>query len=104
MTSSYGDANYTNLGLPFILSDPYGDYPTFASIHDVWDERIMDLGLSTKSLTTYASETARTDGSVILALCLPVGQNKDGQPVYGDLQHVLIIDGQVKHLQDYRTK
>ena len=104
MTSSYGDENYTNLGLPFILNDPYGDYPDYASIHDIWDEKIMSLGLSTKSLKTYATEKTRTDSNVILALCLPVGADADNKPVYGELQHVLIVDGQVKHLEDYRTK
>ena len=104
MTSSYGDANYDNLALPFILNDPYGDYPTYSSIFDIWDGRMLDLGLSTQSLTTYSSEAAREDGTVILALCLPVGEDSDGKPVYGALQHVLIVDGQVKKLEDYRTK
>ena len=70
----------------------------------IWDEKIMDLGLTTKSLTTYANETAREDDKLILALCLPVGADKDGKPVYGQLQHVLIVNGQVKHLEDYRNK
>ena len=104
MTSTYGDANYDLLCLPFILKDPYDDYPTYNSIFDVWDEKIMDLGLTTKSLTTYANETAREDDKLILALCLPVGADKDGKPVYGQLQHVLIVNGQVKHLEDYRNK
>ena len=104
MTSSYGDANYQLLGLPFILDDPYGDYPTYASIHDIWDDKIMNLGLSTKSLTTYATEPVRSDNSVILALCLPVGADAEGRPAYGPLQHVLIVDGKVKHLDNYRNK
>lgn len=104
MTSSYGDANYQVLGLPFILRDQYDDYPYYSSFYDVWDEKIMSLGLTTNSLTTYASETARTDGTILLALCLPVGADKDGKPVYGPLQHVLIVDNQVKHLEDYREK
>ncbi len=104
MTSSYGDANYDLLGLPYILNDPYEDYPTYSSLFDVWDEKIMNLGLSTKSLTTYATETARNDKTVILALCLPVGADAEGKPVYGELQHLLIVDGQVKKLEDYRTK
>ncbi len=104
MTSSYGDANYDLLGLSYILNDPYEDYPTYASLHDVWDEKIMNLGLSTKSLTTYATEQTRTDKSVILALCLPVGADAEGKPVYGDLKHLLIVDGQIKKLEDYRTK
>ena len=104
MTSSYGDANYQLLGLPFILDDPYNDFPTYASIHDIWDDKIMNLGLSTKSLTTYATEPVRTDNSVILALCLPVGADAEGKPAYGPLQHVLIVDGQVKNLENYRNK
>lgn len=104
MTSSYGDANYDLLGLPYILNDPYDDYPTYSSLFDVWDEKIMSLGLSTKSLTTYATETERTDNTLILALCLPVGADADGKPVYGDLQHLLIVNGQVKKLEDYRSK
>ena len=64
----------------------------------------MDLGLSTKSLTTYATEDARDDNSIILALCLPVGQNEQGKEEYGPLQHLLIVNGQVKKLDDYRTK
>ena len=106
MTSSYGDANYDLLGLPYILNDPYDDYPTYDSLFDLWDEKIMNLGLSTKSLTTYATEDARDDddNSIILALCLPVGQNEQGKEEYGPLQHLLIVDGQVKKLDDYRTK
>jgi len=104
MTSSYGDANYDNLALPFILSDPYGDYPTYSSIFEEWDGKMLDLGLTTQSLTTYSSEKAREDDTVILALCLPVGEDSDGRPVYGDLQHLLIVDGQVKKLEDYRKK
>lgn len=105
MTSSYGDANYDNLALPYIINDPYGDYPTYSSIFDVWDAKMLDLGLTTQSLTTYSTEAAREDGdddTVILALCLPVGEDSDGKPVYGELQHVLIVDGQVKKLEDYR--
>ena len=104
MTSSYGDANYQLLGLPFILKDQYDDYPYYESFHDIWDEKIMSLGLTTNSLTTYASEAAPTDGSILLALCLPVGADSDGRPVYGPLQHLLIVDNQVKHLEDYRSK
>lgn len=104
MTSTYGDANYDLLCLPYILKDTYDDYPTFNSIFDVWDEKIMDLGLTTKSLVTYSTEPARTDDKIILALCLPVGKDKNGKDVYGKLQHVLIVNGQVKHLEDYRTK
>lgn len=104
MTSSYGDANYKTLGLPYILNDPDDDYPTYNSIFDLWDEKIMNLGLSTKSLTTYSTEQAREDDSVILALCLPVGQDAEGKEAYGPLQHLLIVNGQVKHLEDYRTK
>ena len=66
--------------------------------------KIMDLGLTTKSLTTYSSESAREDDKLILALCLPVGEDASGKPVYGPLQHVLIVNGQVKHLEDYRSK
>ena len=65
---------------------------------------MLNLGLTTKSLQTYATEKARTDDTVILALCQPVGAGVDGKPVYGDVQHLLIVDGQVKHLSDYRTK
>jgi len=104
MTSSYGDANYNNLCLPYILSDPYGDYPTYDSIFNVWDERMLDLGLTTQSLTTYSTEEVRSDGTIILALCLPVGEKADGSPAYGKLQHLLIVDGQIKKLEDYRTK
>ena len=104
MTSSYGDANYNLLALPFVVDDPYNDYPTYDSIFDIWDDKIMNLGLSTKSLTTYAREPVRDDGSVILALCLPVGQNADGSTAYGPLQHVLIVNGQVKHLEDFRSR
>ena len=104
MTSTYGDANYDLLCLPYILKDTYDDYPTFNSIFGVWDEKIMDLGLTTKSLVTYSTEPARTDDKIILALCLPVGKDKNGKDVYGKLQHVLIVNGQVKHLEDYRTK
>jgi hypothetical protein len=104
MTSTYGDANYDLLALPYIIKDVYGDYPTYDSIFDIWDEKIMDLGLTTKSLTTYSSESAREDDKLILALCLPVGEDASGKPVYGPLQHVLIVNGQVKHLEDYRSK
>ena len=104
MTSTYGDANYDLLCLPYILKDTYDDYPTYNSIFDVWDEKIMDLGLTTKSLTTYSTEPARADDKLILALCLPVGKDKNGKDVYGQLQHLLIVDGQVKHLEDYRAK
>ena len=104
MTSTYGDANYDILALPYIIKDVYGDYPTYDSIFDVWDEKIMDLGLTTKSLVTYSTEEARDDDKIILALCLPVGEDKDKRPVYGQLQHLLIVNGQVKHLEDYRTK
>ena len=104
MTSTYGDANYDLLCLPYILKDTYDDYPTYNSIFDVWDEKIMDLGLTTKSLVTYSTEPAREDDKIILALCLPVGKDKDGKDVYGKLQHLLIVNGQVKHLEDYRTK
>ena len=65
---------------------------------------MLNLGLTTKSLQTYATEKARTDDTVILALCQPVGADADGRPVYGEVQHVLIVDGQVKYLSDYRTK
>lgn len=65
---------------------------------------MLSLGLTTKSLQTYATEKVRTDNTVILALCQPVGKGTDGKDVYGELQHVLIVDGQVKHLSDYRTK
>ena len=104
MTSTYGDANYDLLCLPYILKDTYDDYPTYNSIFDVWDEKIMDLALTTKSLVTYSTEPAREDDKIILALCLPVGKDKDGKDVYGKLQHLLIVNGQVKHLEDYRTK
>ena len=104
MTSTYGDANYDILALPYLVKDVYDDYPTYNSIFDVWDEKIMDLGLTTKSLTTYSTETARTDDKLILALCLPVGQDAEGKPVYGQLQHLIIANGQVKHLEDYRAK
>ena len=104
MTSSYGDTNYANLALPCLKNDPFEDYLTYASIFDVWDAKIMNLGLTTNSLTTYATEAARSDDSVILALCLPVGANKDGSPAYGELQHLIIDNGQVKKLEDYRAK
>lgn len=104
MTSTYGDANYDILALPYLVKDVYDDYPTYNSIFDVWDEKIMDLGLTTKSLTTYSTESARTDDKLILALCLPVGQDAEGKPVYGQLQHLIIANGQVKHLEDYRAK
>ena len=104
MTSTYGDANYDVLCLPYILKDVYDDYPTYNSIFDVWDEKITNLGLTTKSLTTYSTEAAREDDKLILALCLPVGEDASGKPVYGQLQHLLIVNGQVKHLEDYRTK
>ena len=104
MTSTYGDANYDILALPYLVKDVYDDYPTYNSIFDVWDEKIMDLGLTTKSLTTYSTEPARTDDKLILALCLPVGQDAEGKPVYGQLQHLIIANGQVKHLEDYRAK
>lgn len=104
MTSTYGDANYDVLCLPYILNDPYEEFTTYNSFYDVWDEKIMNLGLSTKSLTTYATEPAREDDKLILALCLPVGQDADGKTKYGELQHLLIVNGQVKHLEDYRTK
>ena len=64
----------------------------------------MDLGLSTKSLTTYSTEEARSDDTIILALCLPIGQDANGKAVYGQLQHLLIVNGQLKHLDDYRQK
>ena len=104
MTSSYGDDNYDILGLPFILNDPYDDYTTYDSIFNLWDDKIMDLGLSTKSLTTYSTEEARSDDTIILALCLPIGQDANGKAVYGQLQHLLIVNGQLKHLDDYRQK
>ena len=104
MTSTYGDANYDILALPYLVKDVYDDYPTYNSVFDVWDEKIMDLGLTTKSLTTYSTESARTDDKLILALCLPVGQDAEGKPVYGQLQHLIIANGQVKHLEDYRAK
>lgn len=104
MTSSYGDSNYNNLCLPYILSDPYQDYPTYDSIFNEWDKKMLDLGLTTQSLTTYATEKARTDNTIILALCLPVGKNADGSPAYGELQHLMIVDGQVKKLEDYRAR
>ena len=104
MTSTYGDANYDVLCLPYILKDVYDDYPTYDSIFDVWDEKIMSLGLTTKSLTTYSTQEAREDDKLILALCLPVGKGADGKDVYGQLQHLIIANGQVKHLEDYRAK
>ena len=104
MTSTYGDANYDILALPYLVKDVYDDYPTYNSVFDVWDEKIMDLGLTTKSLTTYSTESARNDDKLILALCLPVGQDAEGKPVYGQLQHLIIANGQVKHLEDYRAK
>lgn len=105
MTSSFGDENYEKLGLYALPEDRYGDgFDTYASFYDIWEENMLNLGLTTKSLQTYASEKARTDDTVILALCQPVGEDADGRPVYGDVQHVLIVNGQVKHLSDYRTK
>lgn len=104
MTSTYGDANYDVLCLPYILKDVYDDYPTYDSIFDVWDEKMLSLGLTTKSLTTYSTQEAREDDKLILALCLPVGKGADGKDVYGQLQHLLIVNGQIKHLEDYRAK
>ena len=104
MTSSYGDENYEKLGLYALPVDVYNEFKTYNSFHDKWEMNMIDLGLTTKSLETYASENARTDGTVILALCQPVGADADAKAVLGDVQHILIVDGQVKHLSDYRTK
>ena len=104
MTSSFGDENYEKLGLYALPVDAYNEFKTYNSFHDIWEENMLSLGLTTKSLQTYATEKVRTDNTVILALCQPVGKGADGKDVYGELQHVLIVDGQVKHLSDYRTK
>jgi hypothetical protein len=104
MTSSYGDSNYNDLGLSCVLKDQYDDYPTYASLHDLWNESILNLGLTTNSLTTYSQEDAREDNTVILAMCRPVGADADGRLVYGELEHVLIVNGQIKSLSDYRNK
>lgn len=102
--TSYGDTNYDLLALPNILKDPYDDYPTYNSIFSLWDDKILDIGLTTKSLTTYLDAPLREDKTLILALCIAEGRGADGKSVYGPLQHVLIVDGKVKHLEDYRTK
>ncbi|MBE6251196.1 MAG: hypothetical protein E7111_06020 [Bacteroidales bacterium] len=104
MTCSYGDPNYESLALPYLKNDPYDDYPDYESVSSVWRDKIMNLGLTTQSLTTYATEDMREDDSVILALCLAVGEDDEGKPAYGEVQHVLIVDGQVKHLEDYKTR
>ena len=104
MTSSFGDENYEKLGLYALPVDAYNEFRTYDSFHDIWEENMLNLGLTTNSLETYASEKARTDGTVILALCQPVGADAEGKPVYGEVQHVLIVDNQVKSLSDYRTK
>ena len=104
MTSSFGDENYEKLGLYALPVDAYKEFPEYNDFHDIWEENMLNLGLTTKSLQTYATEKARTDDTVILALCQPVGADADGRPVYGEVQHVLIVDGQVKYLSDYRTK
>lgn len=104
MTSSFGDENYEKLGLYAIPEDSYNEFKTYDSFHDIWEENMLNLGLTTNSLQTFASEKARTDGTTILALCQPVGADAAGKPVYGEVQHVLIVNGQVKHLSDFRTK
>ena len=104
MTSSFGDDNFKALGLQALPDDVYNEYKTYASFHDKWEEILSQVGFNTSSLKTYATEKAKTDGTVILAMCRPIGANADGQEVRGELQHVLIVDGQVKHLSDYRSK
>ena len=104
MTSSFGDDNFEALGLQALPDDVYNEYKTYASFHDKWEEILSQVGFTTSSLKTYATEKTKTDGSVILAMCRPIGANADGQEVRGELQHVLIVDGQVKNLSDYRTK
>ena len=104
MTSSFGDENYKKLGLYALPVDVHKEFPEYNDFYDIWEENMLNLGLTTNSLKTYASEKARTDDTVILALCQPVGADADGRPVYGEVQHVLIVDGQVKYLSDYRTK
>ena len=104
MTTSYGDANYELLALPNLFINPDMDYPTYNSIFRLWTSKITSLGLSTNSLVTYATQPKREDNTAILALCLPIGADEDGKTKAGPLQHLLIVDGQIKHLSDYRDK
>lgn len=64
---------------------------------DTWTRVCMERGLQSVNETSINWEYS--DRAV--ALCLPIGQDADGNPVYGDLVYVLWVDGEFKTLADY---
>lgn len=89
----YAISNVSTLLLNYLGATRYNytDYIT------AWTSYIMEYGLSSVNETTQSWELS--DRAV--ALCLPIGQDADGNDVYGDLVYVLWVDGEFKTLADY---
>lgn len=72
-----------------ILEDAYsasGDY-TYQECMDVWKEHCLDYGLTTVNSTTQSYDKT-SEAKRLVALCVPIGADSDGNEVIGDLYTV----------------
>ena len=72
-----------------ILEDKYsasGDY-TYQECMDVWKEYCLDYGLTTVNSTTQSYDKT-SEAKRLVALCVPIGADSDGNEVIGDLYTV----------------
>lgn len=72
-----------------ILEDKYsasGDY-TYQECMDVWKEFCLDLGLTTVN-STVQSYDKTSEAKRLVALCVPIGADAEGNEVIGDLYTV----------------
>ena len=72
-----------------ILEDTYsasGDY-TYQECMDVWKEHCLDYGLTTVNSTTQSYDKT-SEAKRLVALCVPIGADSDGNEVIGDLYTV----------------
>lgn len=90
-----GGEDNSNLLLNQLTTSRY-DYN---DIITAWKLECMEIGMDTFNDATIGWE----DSSTAVALCVPIGQDADGNEVIGDLYHVLWVDGELKVLDDYKT-
>lgn len=72
-----------------ILEDKYsasGDY-TYQECMDVWKEYCLDYGLTTVNSATQSYDKTN-EAKRLVALCVPIGADSDGNEVIGDLYTV----------------
>lgn len=73
----------------------------YEDIIAAWEGVCMESGMTSLDDTSLEHTKSGVDA---VALCIPIGEDADGNEVYGEMQHVLWIDGDFKQLDQIKPR